>query len=130
MSKSKQPPLESGLMQAMTALDKQITREISSRDPQRTQTRGASARPAQEERAEQVTTFVIDLFASHTVRLDSILVLSEALTHSLQLISEELGQEGLGEVRSAYVTTVAKRLEQFSRRMQQNTAEGMNTLLN
>lgn len=45
--------------------------------------------------------------------LDSILILSQALPRVLALIIEELGEDGLGKLRSAYCENACAELERF-----------------
>ena len=93
--------LNDGLLAAMKALDNQIARRMQ-RNPEQKEVHGVQKWEPQAEKVEEVTAFILESFGAQKVDLDSILVLSQAFTKSLYLLSEELGQEGLGELRANY----------------------------
>ena len=107
--KGRLPPLEEGLLTALQAIDSQIAREMQ-RDPGARDIRGVQKWEPFEKRIERVTGFVLDQVGDDRVKLDSVLVLSQALAKSLSLLVDELGREGLGEVRSGYCLVAAEAL--------------------
>jgi hypothetical protein len=94
-------PLEQGLLNAMKALDNQIAREMQ-RSPAETDKHGVQKWEPYQKRIESVSAFVMNALGGQEVDLDSLLVLAQAMTKCLQLVVEELGQDGLGQVRSSY----------------------------
>lgn len=98
---SKLPPLEEGLLQAMQALDKQVSREMQ-RTPAERESKGVQKWEPFERRIEGVSSFILNALGDESVALDSLIILSQSLTKALYLITEDLGREGLGEVRSSY----------------------------
>ena len=103
MSKNpeKAPPLEQGLITAMQAIDNQIAREML-RSPSELDEHGVQKWEPFMKRIESVSVLVLNALGEQEIQLDSILVLAQALSKSLQLVIEDLGQEGLGNVRTDY----------------------------
>lgn len=110
MAAPKPPQLESGLMMLMQSLDTQIAREVTQRDPRAREEHGVQKWEPIDKRIERVSTFVLDALGDNEVKLDSILVLSQAFVKILCLVSDELGEEGLGEIRVGYVREALRRL--------------------
>ena len=110
MAAPKPPQLETGLMMVMQSLDGQIAREVTQRDPREREDHGVQKWEPIDKRIERVATFVLDALGDNEVKLDSVLVLSQAFVKILCLVSEELGEEGLGEVRAGYVREAMRRL--------------------
>mgnify|MGYP003611139717 CR=1 FL=1 len=94
------PKLEQGLLLAMQAIENQVARDISSRTPSESEVHGVSKTGPYLERIERISGFVLDAFADGLVGVDSIVVMSHSLCTALKLVVEELGSEGLGDVRS------------------------------
>lgn len=97
----KMPPLEEGLLRAMQALDRQVAREMQ-RTPAEREAKGVRKWTPYERRVENVTSFVLNSLGEEAITLDSVLILAQSFSKSLYLIAEELGVEGLGEVRAQY----------------------------
>jgi len=97
----KLPPLEEGLLKALQALDRQVAREMQ-RTPAEREAKGVRKWEPLERRVENVTSFVLNSIGEELVTLDSILIVAQSFAKSLYLIAEELGHEGLGEIRSQY----------------------------
>lgn len=102
--------LEAGLLQAMRSLDNQIARALE-RTPAEREESGVQKWGPYTDRVELVSTFVIDAFGDEGVQLDSLLVLAQVFPKVLSILSDELGREGLGEIRCAYVESVLESIE-------------------
>ncbi|MFM1848727.1 MAG: hypothetical protein RL417_2201 [Pseudomonadota bacterium] len=97
----KLPPLEDGLLRAMQALDRQVAREMQ-RTPAEREEKGVRKWEPYEKRVENVTSFVLNAIGDDAATLDAVLILSQSFVKSLYLLAEELGVEGLGDIRSQY----------------------------
>lgn len=97
----KLPPLEEGLLRALQALDRQVAREMQ-RTPAEREVKGVRKWEPYEKRVENVTSFVLNSFGDESISLDGVLILAQSFTKALYLLAEELGVDGLGEVRSQY----------------------------
>lgn len=97
----KLPPLEHGLLSALKALDQQVAREMQ-RSPAQREAHGVQKWEPYNKRVEGVASTIMDSFADNEITLDSLLILSQATAKALQLIIEDLGQDGLGNLRAAY----------------------------
>ena len=106
----KLPPLESGLITAMRALDSQIDKEVLRRNPSEMEEHGVQKWEPIDKRIERVCALVLDWVGQDAVKLESVLVLSQAMTKSLKLIVEDLGEESLGKVRANYCTSALDRI--------------------
>ena len=104
-------PLEEGLLLAMRAIDKQIAREMQ-RSPAELEISGVQKWEPIQKRIELVTSILLGFIGSNKRQLDSLLVLSQASTKALRMFVDELGQENIGEIRSAYLE---KAFENISR---------------
>ena len=98
---NKGAPLKEGLITAMKALDNQVAREMQ-RTPAEEGVLGVQKWGPYQKRVEDVTTLIIDEIGDRTITLDSVLILAQAFAKSLQLLVSELGQDGLGVVRTQY----------------------------
>lgn len=115
--KQKLSPCEDGLLRAMQALDNQIAR-ATHRAPAEREAHGVQKWQPIEDRIERVCAFILDLIGQDEARLDSVLVLAQAYTKALSLLVDELGPQGLGELRSAYSLAAARGLSRDSRRIE------------
>jgi hypothetical protein len=97
------------LTAALKALDTQIAREMQ-RSPAQTELHGVQKWEPYRRRMEELSSFLIDNFGQKTIGLDGLLVLSETLAKSLQLLVEDLGPDGLGRVRSEYCSQTVKNI--------------------
>lgn len=112
-------PLEESLITAMQGIDKQILREVSSRSPVSRQEHGVQKWEPIEKRVEYLSGFILNELGESTVGLDSVLVMAQAFSLALQMVSEDLGEEGLGEVRTSYLKTAFDHLERCAFRGRQ-----------
>ena len=103
--------LEEGLLRAMRSLDVQIAREMQ-RSPAEEEVLGVQKWEPYQKRIENVASFVLNSLGDEDAGLDSLLVLAQAFVKSLQLVVSDLGNDGLGKVRSAYCLDA---LEKISR---------------
>lgn len=97
----KPAPLEAGLLQAARALDTQISRRMQ-RSPEEREVHGVQKWEPIQEKVEEVASIIIEQFGEDQVQLDSILVLAQAYSKALFILASELGEEGLGDMRSRY----------------------------
>ena len=91
-------------MEAMQALDNQVARRME-RSPAEREVHGVQKWEPYQSKIEEVTALVMQAFGEDSVKLDSLLILAQAFVKSLYLLTEELGVEGLGEIRAAYCRT-------------------------
>lgn len=93
--------VEQGLIAALQALDNQIARAVQ-RSPSEREQHGVQKWEPLQQRIESVCATVLNAVGDEEITLDGILVLSQAFTKALALLTDELGEEGLGKVRSGY----------------------------
>ncbi len=103
----KLPPLEEGLLRAMKALDSQIARAMS-RTPSQREEHGVQKWEPYSERVERVCILVMQALGEREVELDSVIVLAQAFSKALNLLADDLGEKGLGKMRTNYVLSAAK----------------------
>ena len=96
------PPLEDGLRRAMQALDNQIEKETARRTPAELEDRGVQKWAPYTARIERVCSFALNCLGDEEIKLDSILVLAQAFVKTLKIAASDLGEEGLGKLRTAY----------------------------
>ncbi len=94
--------MEAGILSALTALQNQIERELQ-RNPEQTSTHGVSKWIPMQKRVEHISTFLVDYLSEQQITLESLLVFAQSFTKVAAIISNELGSEGLGKVRTEYV---------------------------
>ena len=95
------PLMESGLLQCMKALDNQIAREMQ-RSPEEREAHGVQKWEPYNTRIERVVTLLLNELGADNITLDSVLVLTQALSKTMSITVDDLGEEGLGNVRSTY----------------------------
>ena len=101
-SKNKGMPLmEGGLLQCMKALDNQIAREMQ-RTPDEREQHGVQKWEPYNIRMERLVTLLLNELGEGSITLDSVLVLVQSLSKTLSIVVDDLGEEGLGNVRSMY----------------------------
>jgi hypothetical protein len=110
----RQGPLEEGLLRAMRALDMQIAREMQ-RTPAEEEELGVLKWEPYQKRIENVASFVMNSLGDQEVGLDSLLVLTQALSKSLQFVVADLGADGLGKVRTAYCQQALENISRDAR---------------
>ena len=113
-------PLEEGILIALRALDNQILREVSKRSPADRDDQGVQKWEPIDTRVENVCSYVLNLLGEDVVKLDSLLVFAQAFPKILQMVVAELGEEGLGKVRSQYCIEALKRIAEDARRGSDN----------
>ena len=113
--KSKLPPLEEGLLQAMRALDNQIARRMQ-RSPAEREEKGVQKWEPYSDKIEEVVALVLNFVGNDAVKIDSLLVLGQAMSKSLYLLVEELGEDGLGAIKSAYCRHALEMIERDASR--------------
>lgn len=101
MARQDKGSLEEALVRAMEALDNQVAREMQ-RDPKAREAHGVQKWEPFSKRIEHIASLSIEAFAEQRVGLDSILILSQSFAKLLKIAVTELGEEGLGELRSNY----------------------------
>ena len=92
----KLPMMEAGLQQCMRAIDNQIARELQ-RSPAEREQHGVQKWEPFQERTERLVTFLLNQLGDETVGLDALLVLSQATSKALTLLTEDMGEDGLGK---------------------------------
>jgi hypothetical protein len=102
--------LEEGLLQAMKAIDNQVARAMQ-RSPEERERLGVQKWEPYESRIEHLTAFILSEVGDNSVTLDSLVVLAQSFTKALRLVSEDLGAEGLGQVRSSYCLDAMEKIE-------------------
>ena len=115
MKKSNLPPLQGGLLVTLSSLDNQIAREMQ-RTPKELAAQGVQKWEPIAKRIEMITVFLLEQFSRQKFGLEALLVLTQAGTKALRMIVEEVGTEGLGQVRTGYVTKALESLEEDSRK--------------
>jgi hypothetical protein len=93
--------LEEGLLQAMKSVDNQIARAMQ-RSPAEREMHGVQKWEAYESRVESIAAFLLQEVGDTNIGLDSLLVFAQAFSKALRLVCDDLGEEGLGKIRSAY----------------------------
>jgi len=102
--------LEEGLLQAMKAIDNQVARALQ-RSPSEREELGVQKWEPYESRIELVTAFILNELGDSEVSIDSLLVLSQSFTKALRLVSEDLGLDGLGKMRTAYCIDAMEKIQ-------------------
>ena len=106
MSEKKEqlPKLETGLLTAMQAIDRQVSRELQ-RTPAEREEHGVQKWEPFQKRIEAIASMMIEKFGDGEVTLDSFVVLAQATTKALSIVAEDLGVDGLGDIRARYCRT-------------------------
>lgn len=112
--KAKQSPLEQGLLTAMRAIDKQISKAVQTRTPEELEKHKLQKWEPISERIELVAVLVMNALGDNQIQVDSILVLAQAMSKALQLAAEDLGSEGLGKLRTAYCLEAFEQLSKYA----------------
>jgi hypothetical protein len=92
-------PLFDGLLVALKAIDTQVARELQ-RTPSQREVHGVAKTAPYQKRVELVASYVLQTFSDRSITLDGILVLAQAFSKAMLLLSEDLDRETLGKVRS------------------------------
>lgn len=102
--------LEAALMRVVQLLDTQVAREMQ-RTPIEREQRGVQKWEPYRSRGEKVSSLLLEGITEGELQLDGLLILSEAIPRCLRILAEELGEDGLGKIRSSYVKEVFVNLE-------------------
>jgi len=102
--------LEAALMRVVQLLDTQVAREMQRAPIEREQS-GVQKWEPYRRRAERISSLLLEGITERKIELDSLLILSEAIPRCLRILAEELGEDGLGKMRSSYVREVFLSLE-------------------
>jgi len=108
--REKLPVLEESLLEALKALDNQIAREMQ-RDAKSRDTHGAQKWEPYQTRIERLCSFLLNSLGEQTIDLDGVIVLAQTFSKTLSLVSADLGDEGLGKVRSEYMKNTFDNIE-------------------
>lgn len=110
---SPQPPklpiLQQSLVAALRALENQVAREMQ-RTPAEEEKLGVQKWVPLQRRVEELSSFLLEYFDQNTVHLDGVLVLAQTLVKVLQILVNDLGEEGLGKVRTGYCLEAIKEI--------------------
>ena len=90
-----------GLLQAMQAIEAQIARAMQ-RTPAQRELHGVQKWQPYNERIERISAQILDAINDAEAGLDSVLVLAQSLVKALTLIVDDMGAEGLGDLRAEY----------------------------
>ena len=93
--------MEAGLLQCMQALDNQIAREMQ-RTPAEREVHGVQKWEPYNTRVERLVGLLLEKVGTDELTLDSVLVLTQALSKTFSILVDDMGEEGLGHVRSLY----------------------------
>jgi len=107
--------LSESLLRAMQALDTRVVREMQ-RSPAQREEEGVQKWLPFEKRVEQVAALLLEALGNEEIALDSMIIMTRAYTNALRLFIEELGTEGLGELRSDYCKFTMQRASDEARR--------------
>ncbi len=114
-NKTNLPPLEEGLLRALVALDNQIAREMQ-RGPSEMEAHGVRKDEPYNKRVESLTAFVLNSLGEGDITLDGVIVLSQVFSKTLQFISEDLGRDGLGKMRTRYFEEAIRQVSEDCRK--------------
>ena len=103
------------LTRAMRAIDKQIEREMQ-RTPAEREVEGVQKWGPLQVRVERAVGVILDGVADQEFGVDAVVVMTRAFTSALRMIAEDLGKEGLGELRSEYILDAMERAQEDARR--------------
>lgn len=98
-SPQKEPPLETGLRLVLHALENQIHRRLQ-RDER---VKGVKKWEPLQEKVEELTGLILDIISGDEIMLETLLVSAQAFPKALRILCDDLGVEGLGEMRTAYM---------------------------
>jgi hypothetical protein len=108
--------LEEGLLQAMKAIDNQIARAMQ-RTPAERETQGVQKWEPYATRVEGIASFLLEEVGDNQVGLDPLIVCAQAFTKALQLLVDDLGEDGLGKIRAAYCRDAMNKISRDAQRV-------------
>lgn len=97
--KSKQAPLEEGLLKALKAIDNQVLR-LMQKDIKTRDEHGIKKLHIFDQKVEDISSLLLNALGDKEIDLDSVVVLSQALVKVLSFVVSDLGKDGLGKVRT------------------------------
>lgn len=106
-------PLEEGLLRALRAIDNQIDREMQ-RSPAELEKLGVQKWEPFNKRIENISAFLIDRISEQDIQLESLVVAAQAFSKVMKIFAEDLGEAGLGKMRSAYLRWAMENLSRDS----------------
>jgi hypothetical protein len=109
--------LETSLTTALNALQNQIDREMQ-RSPLEMEAKGMRKWEPFQTRVERVAGFIVESLADNKISLDSLIVLSQALSKSLQVAVTEIGKDCLGKTRSEYCLHAAEQIKRDAKEIE------------
>jgi hypothetical protein len=112
----KEDPLEQSLLRVMSLINNQIAREMQ-RTPAELDKEGVKKWEPYTKRVELVTSLILTLIGEQALELDSLLVLARSVAKALYLLTDELGTDSLGTVRTAYFAGAAREIEDDMRKL-------------
>lgn len=119
--RDKLPILEESLLEALKALDNQIAREMQ-RDAKAQEQHGVQKWEPFQTRIERLCSFLLNCLGDQSIDLDGIIVLTQTFSKTLSLVSDDLGEDGLGKVRSEYVRSTFENLERDAKNAKRSLA--------
>lgn len=108
-AKAKLPPLEGGLLTALKAIDNQVARAMQ-RSPEEKEEQGVQKWEPYNTRVENITALLLNALGDGDIELDGLLVLSQATSKTLNMLVGDLGEAGLGKMRSSYCREALKNI--------------------
>ena len=115
--------LEEALIRAMKQLDTQVAREMQ-RTPMEREDQGVRRWEPHQKRVEKITALIVNSLGDQELELDSLLILSRGLAKALQIVVEDLGEDGLGAVRSEYCLNALRDIERSCREAEREFHSG------
>ena len=106
----KPSPLEAGILSALRSIDNQVARNML-RTPAEREVSGVQKWEPYDQKIELITSLVLENLANRAIELDGVLVLAQAMCKALQMYCDELGQEGLGKMRSEYCSVAFEAIQ-------------------
>ncbi len=102
--------MEDSLIGALKALDNQILRAIQ-RDPATRAIEGVQKWQPYQDRIESICSLLLNALGEKDIDLDGLIILTQAMSKTLNFVTEDLGPDGLGKLRSAYIKDTFEKLE-------------------
>ena len=94
--------LEENLLNTLRAFDNQILRALQ-REPSKRDSEGVQKWQIYQNKIEDCCSFLLNSVGDRQIDLDGLIILTQALSKTLNLICEDLGAEGLGKLRTDYI---------------------------
>lgn len=101
--------LEQSLLATLKSLDNQILRAMQ-KDPAARAAGGLQKWQPYQDRIELLCSFLLNSLGEKDIDLDGLIILTQAMSKALTFATEDLGSDGLGKVRSAYIRETFEKL--------------------